>query len=94
MKNGAYCTQCRRGSSVVYDGPWISPAERLRLQQDHRSSCPANAIPIREPLTASPRIAAVNSHITRPAQLRQRVKSEMKRLHGYDTATIAGMVGL
>jgi hypothetical protein len=94
MKNGAYCTKCRRCSSVVYDGPWISPAERLRLQQDHRSSCPADVIPIRESLSTSSRVPTVNLRIAAPAKLRQRVKSEVKRPQGYDTATVAGMVGL
>ncbi len=49
MTNSAYRTQCRRCKTIVYDGKWISPAERLGLHREHRGMCPADVIPIQGP---------------------------------------------
>jgi len=94
MRNGAYRTQCRRCSSVVYDGPWILPTERLQLQQDHRKSCTADIISIRAPLSTSSQIATTNSPITHLAYQPGVGEAGNGEPRSYDAATVAGMVAM
>lgn len=45
MSDGHYRTQCRRCDTLVYDGPWIPPNQRLRIHEHHRTTCTATTPP-------------------------------------------------
>lgn len=79
MENGTYRTQCRRCGALVYDGVWIPPVERLRLQHDHRDLCPADVIPLERASTTVKGPAGKVDKSARPAQATWRVKSGVRR---------------
>lgn len=39
MDDGYFQSQCRACNEIVYEGPWLSPPQRLNLHEYHRDVC-------------------------------------------------------